>query len=119
MGESRQKFFYLPEASTDSIFAIFAEETGFVGAILLTALFLYIIWRILWLHIKVDDEFSRYILIGAVTWIALQTFINIATTIQLAPVTGVTLPFISAGGSSMIVFCALFGIIANISKYRH
>lgn len=119
LGESRQKFFYLPEASTDSIFAIFAEETGFVGAILLTALFLYIIWRILWLHIKVDDEFSRYILIGAVTWIALQTFINIATTIQLAPVTGVTLPFISAGGSSMIVFCALFGIIANISKYRH
>jgi cell division protein FtsW len=119
LGESRQKFFYLPEASTDSIFAVFAEETGFVGAMGLVFLFLVIIWRILWLHIKVSDEFSQYILVGGATWIALQTFINIATTIQLAPVTGVTLPFVSAGGSSMIVFCALFGIIANISKYRN
>jgi len=118
LGESRQKFFYLPEASTDSIFAVFAEETGFIGSVLLITLFIFIIARILWLHSKISDEFSRYILIGAVTWISLQTLLNIATTIQLAPVTGVTLPFISAGGSSTIVFCALFGIIANISKYR-
>lgn len=117
-GESRQKFFYLPEASTDSIFAVFAEETGFIGTLSLITLFLIIIWRILWLHTKIADEFSRYILIGGATWIALQTFINIATTIQLAPVTGVTLPLVSAGGSSTIVFLALFGIIANISKYR-
>jgi cell division protein FtsW len=118
LGESRQKFFYLPEASTDSIFAVFAEETGFIGSVLLITLFIFIIARILWLHSQSSDEFSRYVLIGAVTWIALQTLLNIATTIQLAPVTGVTLPFISAGGSSTIVFCALFGIIANISKYR-
>jgi cell division protein FtsW len=118
LGESRQKFFYLPEASTDSIFAVFAEEAGFIGALSLVVLFLVIIWRILWLHIKVKDEFSGYVLIGGATWIAIQTFINIATTVQLAPVTGVTLPLVSAGGSSMIVFFALFGIIANISKYR-
>jgi cell division protein FtsW len=119
LGESRQKFFYLPEASTDSVFAVFAEESGFIGAIILVILFLFIIWRILWLHTRVFDEFSRYILIGGATWISFQTFINIATTIQLAPVTGVTLPLVSAGGSSTIVFCALFGIIANISKYRN
>lgn len=119
LGESRQKFFYLPEASTDSIFAVFAEEAGFIGALSLVVLFLVIIWRILWIHIKVKDEFSGYILIGGATWIAIQTFINIATTVKLAPVTGVTLPLVSAGGSSMIVFLALFGIIANISKYRH
>lgn len=118
LGESRQKFFYLPEASTDSIFAVFAEETGFIGSVLLITLFIFIITRILWFHSQISDEFSRYILIGAVTWISLQTLLNISTTIQLAPVTGVTLPFISAGGSSTIVFCALFGIIANISKYR-
>jgi cell division protein FtsW len=118
LGESRQKFFYLPEASTDSIFAVFAEESGFIGALILVILFLFIIWRILWLHTKVADEFSRYILIGGATWISFQTFLNIATTIQLAPVTGVTLPLVSAGGSSMIVFLGLFGIIANISKYR-
>ena len=119
LGESRQKFFYLPEASTDSIFAVFAEEAGFIGAVLLVILFLVIIWRILWLHIKVGDEFSRYVLVGGATWLTFQTFINIATTVQLAPVTGVTLPLVSSGGSSMIVFGALFGIIANISKYRH
>ncbi|NBP55232.1 cell division protein FtsW [bacterium] len=118
LGESRQKFFYLPEASTDSIFAVFAEETGFIGSVLLINLFIFIIVRMLWLHSKISDEFSRYILIGAVTWIVLQTLLNISTTIQLVPVTGVTLPFISAGGSSTIVLCALFGIIANISKYR-
>lgn len=118
IGESRQKFFYLPEASTDSIFAVFAEEAGFVGTMLLLGLFLTIIFRILFLHTHISDEFSRYILIGGVTWFAVQTLINIAPTIQLAPVTGVPLPFVSEGGTSMIVFCTLFGIIANISKYR-
>lgn len=118
IGESRQKFFYLPEASTDSIFAVFAEEAGFFGNILLLSIFLTIIFRILFLYTHISDEFSRYILIGGVTWFAVQTLINIAPTIQLAPVTGVPLPFVSEGGTSMIVFCTLFGIIANISKYR-
>ena len=119
LGESRQKFFYLPEASTDSIFAVFAEEAGFVGVILLLALFLTIIFRILFLYTQISDDFSRYILIGGVTWFTIQTLINIAPVIQLAPVTGVPLPFVSEGGTSMMVFCALFGIIANISKYRN
>lgn len=118
LGESRQKFFYLPEASTDSIFAVFAEETGFVGAIILITIFLTVISRIFILHTKVGDDFSRYVLIGGVTWFSVQTLINIAPTIQLLPVTGVPLPFISSGGTSIIVFCTLFGIIANISKYR-
>jgi cell division protein FtsW len=118
-GESRQKFFYLPEASTDSIFAVFAEENGFVGVILLLSLFLTIIFRILFLYTHTKDDFSAYILIGGVTWFTAQIIINIAPIIKLAPVTGVPLPFISEGGTSMIVFFALFGIIANISKYRN
>lgn len=117
-GESRQKFGYLPEVSTDSIFAIFAEETGFVGVTLLVSLFLAIILRILWLARQLEDDFGRYILVGAATWLALQTFINIATTIRIFPVTGVPLPFISAGGTSLLIFCILFGIVSNISQYR-
>lgn len=117
-GESRQKFGYLPEVSTDSIFAIFAEETGFVGVTLLVSLFLAIILRILWLARQLDDDFGRYILVGAATWLSLQTFINIATTVKLFPVTGVPLPFISAGGTSLLIFCILFGIISNVSQYR-
>lgn len=117
-GESRQKFGYLPEVSTDSIFAIFAEETGFVGVVSLVSLFLAIIIRILWLARQLDDDFGRYILVGGATWLAFQTFINIATTIRLFPVTGVPLPFISAGGSSLLIFCILFGIISNISQFR-
>ena len=119
LGESRQKFFYLPEASTDSIFAIFAEEGGFFGVIILLTIFLIIIFRILFLYTKINDNFSLYVLIGGVTWFSIQTIINIAPTIQLLPVTGVPLPFISSGGTSIIVFCSLFGIIANISKYRN
>ena len=119
LGESRQKFFYLPEASTDSIFAVFAEENGFIGAILLLSLFLTIIFRILFLYTHINEDFSKYILIGGVTWFTIQIIINIAPIIKLAPVTGVPLPFVSEGGTSMIVFCTLFGIIANISKYRN
>lgn len=118
-GESRQKFFYLPEASTDSIFAVFAEENGFIGVIILLTLFLTIIFRILFLYTHINDEFSQYILIGGVTWFTVQIIINIAPIIKLAPVTGVPLPFVSEGGTSMIAFFALFGIIANISKYRN
>lgn len=118
-GQSRQKFGYLPEASTDSIFAIFAEEFGFVGAVLLLFIFFIIIIRIVWISMRVKDDFARYILIGAATWIMFQSLINIATTIRLAPVTGIPLPFVSAGGSSILVLCILFGIIANISKNVH
>jgi cell division protein FtsW len=118
LGESRQKFFYLPEASTDSIFAVFAEEAGFIGVIILLSIFLTIIFRVLFLYTRTNDEFSRYILVGGITWFSLQTIINIGPTIQLLPVTGVPLPFVSSGGTSVIVFCILFGIIANISKYR-
>jgi cell division protein FtsW len=116
--QSRQKFLYLPEAKTDSIFAIFGEEAGFIGILLLLSVFAITIFRIVWLSVHIKDDFARYILIGAATWLSLQIFFNIGATIKLIPVTGVTLPFISYGSTSILILCVLFGIIANISTHR-
>ncbi len=116
--QSRQKFLYLPEAKTDSIFAIFGEEAGLIGIIILLSIFTVTILRIIWLSANIKDDFARYILIGAATWLSLQIFFNIGATIKLIPVTGVTLPFISYGSTSILILCVLFGIIANISTHR-
>jgi len=116
--QSRQKFLYLPEAKTDSIFAIFGEEAGLIGIIILMSIFGAAIFRIIWLSVNIKDDFARYILIGAATWLSLQIFFNIGATIKLIPVTGVTLPFISYGSTSILILCVLFGIIANISTHR-
>ena len=116
--QSRQKFLYLPEASTDSIFAVFGEEAGLIGITILMSIFGVAIFRIIWLSTRIKDDFARYILIGAATWVSLQIFFNIGATIKLIPVTGVTLPFISYGSTSILILCVLFGIIANISTHR-
>jgi cell division protein FtsW len=116
--QSRQKFLYLPEAKTDSIFAIFGEEAGLIGITLLMSIFGVVIFRIIWLSTNIKDDFARYILIGAATWLSLQIFLNIGATIKLIPLTGVTLPFISYGSTSILILCVLFGIIANISTNR-
>lgn len=116
--QSRQKFLYLPEAKTDSIFAIFGEEAGLIGITILMSIFGVAIFRIIWLSTNIKDDFARYILIGAATWVSLQIFFNIGATIKLIPVTGVTLPFISYGSTSILILCVLFGIIANISTHR-
>jgi cell division protein FtsW len=116
--QSRQKFLYVPEAKTDSIFAIFGEEAGLIGITILMSIFAVTIFRIIWLSVNVKDDFARYILIGAATWLSLQIFFNIGATIKLIPVTGVTLPFISYGSTSILILCVLFGIIANISTHR-
>jgi cell division protein FtsW len=116
--QSRQKFKYLPESRSDSIFAIFSEEAGFVGVSLLVGLFAAITFRIIWLSTQVSDTFAHYILIGGATWFMMQVFVNIGSTIRLIPVTGIPLPFISGGNTSIWVLSVLFGIIANISKYK-
>jgi cell division protein FtsW len=115
-GQSRQKYLYLPQAHTDSIFVIIAEELGFVRTSGIIALFLIIGWRGYWIAQRVPDMFGRLVAVGVTTWIVFQTFVNIGANLSLIPLTGVTLPFISSGGTSMIMTLAAVGVLLNISK---
>lgn len=116
LGNSRQKYSYLPEANTDSIFAIIAEEMGFIGAAVLIFAFAFLFHRCLKNTIQVQDPFGRTLGLGIVAWLAIQTVINISSMVALTPLTGVPLPFISYGGSAIIVELAALGILFNIWK---
>lgn len=116
LGESRQKLLYLPEVSGDSIFPVVSEEIGFVSSSLLIGLFLLFFWRGVKISQAAPDRFGKLLAIGIVSWIVLQTIINIGGMINLAPMTGVPLPFISFGGSSLLATMAAVGILANISR---
>lgn len=116
-GKSTTKIQYLPEPIGDSIFAVMAEELGFVGSIALISIFLVLVLKILFLARKTKDRFGKLILAGFGSLIALQVFINIAAISGLIPPTGIPLPFISYGGTALAVFMTMGGIIANISKY--
>lgn len=118
-GQSIQKFGYLPEPVGDSIFAVLAEEFGFIGSLLLLALFLSFALRGLSIAKKSPDIFSGLLVVGLVILIVSQSFINIAAMIGLVPLTGVPLLFVSHGGTAMLVALAEVGIILNISKYEH
>lgn len=115
-GQSLQKYRYLPEASTDSIFAIIAEEKGLIGAgliFLLFAAFGYFGFRI---ARNAPDVYTRLVAVGITSWIVFQAVLNIAATLSLVPLTGVTLPFISFGGTSIVMAIAACGILLNISR---
>src|SRR5690606_37864108 len=101
LGMSRQKYSYLPEPQTDFIFSIIAEELGFLGGSLVLLLFTLLIWRGFRVAITAPDTFSSLLALGIVGMIAVQVIINIGVVIGMLPVTGITLPFISAGGSSL------------------
>ena len=116
VGQSRQKYEYLPEANTDSIFAIIGEETGFVGSVAVILLFVFASWRGFRIAKRAADGFGRLLAIGVTSWISVQTIINLSAMVALLPLTGVPLPFISYGGSSLIVMLAAVGILLNISK---
>ena len=118
IGKSRQKFEYLPEANTDSIFAIIGEEVGFGGAVLLILLFLLLVWRGFRIGSVAPDQFGRLLALGISSWIGIQTTVNLAANVALVPLTGIPLPLISYGGSSLIVILAALGIVANISRAR-
>ncbi len=115
-GNSIQKHFYLPEPQTDFIFAIISEEFGFLGIIILSAFYLILFYNVLKLSINSNDLFGKYLSFGLIFGILLQTVLNISVVIGLLPVTGVTLPFFSYGGSSLLVSLASIGIILNVSK---
>jgi len=118
LGQSRQKYEYLPAVMTDSIFAVIAEELGFIGGVLILLAFLVIIWRGFKIAQQAPDHFGQLLAVGITSWIGLQALINLSAMVALVPLTGVPLPFISYGGSSLIVTLAGVGILVNISKHR-
>jgi len=116
LGLSRQKFGFLPQSIGDSIFAIFAEEGGFVGAVILVFLFLVFIWRGFKILKNTPDKFFQLTALGIVSWISLQAFVNMGSMIGILPLTGIPLPFVSYGGSHLIAELIGVGILLNISK---
>jgi len=116
-GQSLQKMRYLPEPHTDSIFAIICEELGFLRSGLVIAAFFYLFYLGLSISRKAPDDFGKLLAIGIVSSLLIQAFINISAMLGLVPLTGVTLPFISYGGNSLIISFIQIGILLNISKY--
>lgn len=116
LGNSRQKHFYLPEPQTDFIFSIICEEFGFVGAFLVVGLFLTIIITGFKIARDSNELFGKYIVFGVTFWIAFQATLNLMVVVGLIPVTGVTLPFLSYGGSSLLITLVSIGIVLNISR---
>lgn len=114
---SVQKHFFLPEPMNDSIFAIISEELGFFVAIALIIVFAYFAVRGLRLARLAPDTFSRLLVTGVVTWVVWQALLNVAAMLSIVPLTGVPLPFISLGGSALVVLMTAMGIVMNISKY--
>jgi cell division protein FtsW len=117
LGYSRQKFNYLPEPVTDSIYAVLAEETGLVGASIVVLLFLFFLWRGMRVAMGAPDAFGRLLAVGITAWVVCQAFINVAAITGLIPLTGIPLPFISFGGTSLAVLMAAVGVLLNISRH--
>ncbi len=113
---SIQKHFYLPEPQTDFIFAIVAEEFGFIGGVMLIGLYLWLFRSVLSMSKKVKDVFGSLLMIGIISMIGIQTLINLGVVVGLFPVTGVTLPLMSYGGTSLVITLMSIGIIINVSK---
>lgn len=116
LGHSRQKLLYLPEATGDSIFAVIAEEVGFLFAVVLIVLFVALMYRGYQLARKSPDHFGRLLATGIISWFGFQAFINIAAMVTLVPLTGIPLPFVSYGSSALATCLTAVGILINISK---
>ena len=119
LGNSIQKLFYLPEAHTDFVFSIWAEETGFFGALLVIGLYGTLIGRILWVGRRVEREgdlFSAYICYGVALIFSGQAFVNMGVSSGLLPTKGLTLPFISYGGSSLIMSCIMLAVVLRVER---
>ena len=117
LGMGRQKFDYLPEAHTDYIFSILGEELGLLGTVAVIALFFFLAWRGYKIAIEVKDPFARLLAAGITSFLVFQAILNIGVVTSSIPVTGITLPFLSSGGSSLVVSLFSIGILLNISKY--
>lgn len=116
LGHSRQKFSFLPEVVADSIFAIIAEEIGFVFSVAFLVLLAYVLWRVLRGAFRATDEFDRLVLVGIAAWWGVQSMVNIGAMVGVLPLTGLPLPFVSYGGTALAVALGAAGIVANISS---
>jgi cell division protein FtsW len=122
LGNSVQKLFYLPEAHTDFVFAVFAEEFGLLGTVLLILTFLFLVWRafvIAKLAEQRGKDFAAYVAYGVGTLIGLQAFINIGVNMGVLPTKGLTLPLISYGGNSLVVSCVLIALLVRVELENH
>ena len=117
LAQSKQKFAYLPEQYTDFIFSIVCEELGFLGALFVLSLFMALLWRGIFIARRAPDLFGFLLASGIVFYITVQAFSNISVVLNIFPVTGIPLPFISYGGSSLLITLTSMGILLNISRY--
>jgi cell division protein FtsW len=117
LGYSVQAYGYTPEASNDSIFAIMAEEFGFVGTVIIVAIYAVFLTRMKSVIQHTNDQFSRLIVVGVLAWLSTQMIINIGAMLGLLPLKGITLPLISQGGTSLIFLTAALGLVFQISRY--
>jgi cell division protein FtsW len=117
IGQSKQKYLFLPEATTDSIFAIISEETGFVGSFTIIVIYLFITLRMLVRSKEIKNQFLKTLALGIFAWFFGQLFVNLGAISALIPFTGVPLPFISYGGSTLVSMLIAFGIFNSILKY--
>lgn len=115
--KSMQKHFFLPEPQNDFIFAIICEEFGLIGALILIGLFVFLIYRIIYIGLKQTNRYYRYVCLGVGLIFFTQVFINMGVVIGLLPVTGITLPIISYGGSSLVLSMIMVGLVLSISRY--
>ena len=117
--KSKQKYFYLPEPQTDFIFSIISEELGFLGVLIVSCMFFIIFYRGMSISLKAKDLFGKYLAFGLIFGLIIQSILNLMVVVGLIPVTGVTLPFLSYGGSSLLVSLASIGIVLNISRNKN
>jgi len=118
IGRSRQKYAYLPEATTDSIFAVVGEELGFIGGVALIMAFLYYLSLIFKVASKERDNFASLMAAGVGAWIALQVCLNLAAMVALTPLTGIPLPLVSYGGSALVTMLAGVGLVLSVSRHQ-
>ena len=116
LGQSKQKYLYIPEPQNDFIFAILAEELGFVGCTFVLILFAIFVWRGIIISMRADDTFGSLLAIGITTLVGAQVIINIAVVTASIPTTGMPLPFFSYGGTALVILLASCGILLNISR---
>lgn len=117
LGNGGSKWFYLPERHTDFIFSVLGEEMGYIGCVVVIILYMVLIWRGIMVAVRVRNLYASLLAMGLISAIAVQTFINLGVVSGLLPVTGVTLPLISYGGTSLIVSLVMIGMLLNISRY--
>jgi cell division protein FtsW len=117
LGVSRQKFFYVPGSHTDGVLAIVGEEIGLVGVLVVLGLFLVLFWRGWTIMRRAPDTFGSLLVAGVLAWFAFQLLINVGGVTRLIPLTGIPLPFLSAGGSSLLVSLVAIGLLLSVSRY--